>query len=105
MECVCEDFGSLARSFSSMARFDEGAAQRLGQYTQAGQCSASRAADLQTIGYASMRHHNLWKQVGFRDSGSLNEAGAGNQVLPSRLLSFRRPIRHGVCLRGKAGKS
>lgn len=64
MEATCEDWGDLARGATAMARWDEASAQRLGQYTPAGQDSNARAADLQTTAYAQKKTHDVWKQVG-----------------------------------------
>jgi hypothetical protein len=52
-------------------RYEEGISSKLGQYTERGQLATRTAADLQKMGYANLRQHNLWKQYGVRVAASL----------------------------------
>lgn len=71
MEQLCEDYADMGRSFSVMARFEEHLGAKSGQYTDAGQCAATRTADLQKMGYCNLRQHSLWKQFTMKTAASL----------------------------------
>jgi hypothetical protein len=93
MEATCEDWGDLARGATAMARWDEASAQRLGQYTPAGQDSNARAADLQTTAYAQKKTHDVWKQVGLLGPACLP------LTCPAAVLGCTNRSQHDRCMR------
>jgi hypothetical protein len=71
MEALCEDLASLGRGLASMARFEEGGAVKLGQYTAGGQAASQRAADLQQTGTTAVHAHSIMKTFALRTAASL----------------------------------
>ncbi|GMH35563.1 hypothetical protein BSKO_03431 [Bryopsis sp. KO-2023] len=87
-ESVTSEMLVMGKTFVSMARFEESAAQTCGQYTETGRFAAARAADMQKAGYATLRVHYFYRKFTQSAAGWMSLLEDHLNIVPAALAAM-----------------